>query len=79
MPLFSNIALVVSLCVPGAGSAPGDCQKEKFVPETWASATVVEAGADRRHCMRLLKAYRARPGVVGAKCESSQLAGGISL
>jgi hypothetical protein len=79
MPLFSKIALVVSVCMPGAGSAPGDCQKHTLEPETWASATVVEAGIDYGHCTRLLKAYRARQDVIAAKCQYRELVGAITL
>lgn len=71
MPVFAEIALVVTLCAPGSAATPGsDCHDR--IPESWASVSVVEASQDWKACKGLEAVYLLRPGVTGANCRYSR-------
>lgn len=76
--VFAEIALVVTLCSPGAalpGGQVADNGCEKSQPGTWESSYFFEAVNDWGTCKGQEAAELARPGVVEAKCRYTLLAG----
>lgn len=67
MPVFAKILLVTTLCTPGNGDSKDSCKLE--APESWVSASIIEAQKDWETCTKLEAVYLAKPGIVRAKCQ----------
>lgn len=75
MAVFAKIALVVTLCSPGAPlPVDGACKDEVSQPMTWESGNVVEARQDWEDCKDQQQAYLLRPGE-DARCQYTAIAG----
>jgi hypothetical protein len=75
MPVFAEIVLAVSLCVPGAGGAGQDACSDK-VPESWVSADVQQFVSDWNDCKAKEAVYPRRPGAETAVCRYTRVLGG---
>ncbi|MNC24943.1 hypothetical protein D3C75_730150 [compost metagenome] len=78
MPVLANIALVVTLCAPGANAQVNECRQD--IPQTWASSSMVEARIDWEACRGQESTELARPGAIQAQCRyTGQLGGAPSI
>lgn len=76
MAIFATIVLVTTSCITANGvtdSGP-NCSNE-WIPETWSSASVVEASQDWQECETLKARYLALPETNSAVCRYQSLMG----
>lgn len=73
MPVFAEIVLAVTLCVPSVG---GKDACNDTAPESWKTPTVVQVADDWNDCKAKEAVYRLRPGVVKANCRYTRVTGG---